>query len=479
MAVTDIIELDAVALSRAVATRRVSCVELMNACLDRIEGLNPKVNAIVSLRDRASLIAEARTHDEQIARGERLGPLHGFPHAVKDLVLTAGIRTTFGSPLFRNFVPEHDSIMVERLRRAGAIIVGKTNTPEFGLGSHTFNDVFGATRNAYDQTRSAGGSSGGAAVALALRMLPLADGSDYAGSLRNPAAWNNIFSLRPSPGLVPAELPDLFFPSPGVLGPMARTVSDLALLLSVQAGYDRRVPSSLLVDPTIFTATTGTEIKGARIAWCGDFGGRIPFESGVLELCEAAARVFAELGCIVEATAPAFPLERLWRDFVTLRSWHIASGDAALYRDPAKRAQLKPELIWEIERGLALTGQDVAEASIGRSDWYRAVARFFLTYDFILVPSAQLFPFPVEWRWPREVAGRTMDTYHRWMENNILITMSGCPALNVPVGFDSRGLPMGMQIVAPMGDERHLLQLAEAYEQATEWTRHQPDMRSR
>jgi len=479
MAANDITELDAIALSRSIAARHVSCVELMNATLDRIERLNPEVNAIVSLRDRASLLAEARTRDDQIARGEVLGPLHGFPHAVKDLVLTAGIRTTFGSPLFRNFVPDHDSIMVERLKRAGAIIIGKTNTPEFGLGSHTFNDVFGATRNAYDQTRSAGGSSGGAAVALALRMLPLADGSDYAGSLRNPAAWNNIFSLRPSPGLVPAELPDLFFPSPGVLGPMARTVPDLGLLLSIQSGGDRRVPSSLPVDPAVFAAPIGTDISGVRIAWCGDFGGHIPFEPGVLELCEAATRVFADLGCIVEAAAPAYPLERLWRDFVTLRSWHIASGDAALYRDEAKRALLKPELIWEIERGLALTGQDVAEASVGRSDWYRAVALFFSAFDFILLPSAQLFPFPVEWRWPREIAGTALETYHRWMENNILITMSGCPALNVPVGFDLRGLPMGMQIVAPIGGERRLLQLAQAYDQATQWTQHQPGMRSR
>jgi amidase len=479
MTVNDITELDAVALSHSIATRAVSCVEVMTACLDRIERLNPKVNAIVSLRDRASLIAEARVHDNQIAHGARLAPLYGLPHAVKDLVLTSGIRTTFGSPLFRNFVPDHDSIMVERLKRAGAIIIGKTNTPEFGLGSHTFNDVFGATRNAYDQSRSAGGSSGGAAVALALGMVPLADGSDYAGSLRNPAAWNNIFSLRPSPGLVPAELPDLFLPSPGVLGPMARTVPDLALLLSIQAGYDRRVPSSLGVDPTSFTAAIATKIKGVRIAWCGDFGGRIPFERGVLELCEAATRVFAELGCVVEAAAPTYPLDRLWRDFVTLRSWHIASADAAFYSDGAKRALLKPELIWEIERGLALTGQDVAEASIGRSDWYRAMARFLSTYDFILVPSAQVFPFPVEWRWPREIAGKAMDTYHRWMENNILITMSGCPALNVPVGFDVRGLPMGMQIVAPIGGERQLLQLAQAYDQATEWTRHQPGMRSR
>jgi amidase len=471
---TDIAAMTAVALSEAIRTRAMSCVETMNAYLDRIERLNPSVNAIVSLRPRDALIAEARTRDEQLAHTQRLGPLHGFPHAVKDLELTAGIRTTFGSPLFRDFVPDQDSLLVGRLKRAGAIIVGKTNTPEFGLGSHTFNEVFGPTRNAYDQSRSAGGSSGGAAVATALRLVPVADGSDYAGSLRNPAAWNNLYALRPSPGLVPRDTFELFLSSPSVVGPMARTVADLALLLSVQAGSDPRAPLSSPVDPAIFTAPLETDMTSARIAWCGDFRGQIPFEPGVLELCAAALPVFADLGCTVEDAAPNYPLDRLWRDWLTLRSWHTSTGQAAFYRDPAKRAQIKPELIWETERGLKLSAHDIAEASLGRSDWYRAVTRFFGAYDFLALPSAQLFAFPVEWRWPQEIAGRKMDSYHRWMENNIVITMSGCPALNVPVGFDARGLSMGMQIVAPIGAELRLLQLAHAYDKATDWATRQP-----
>ncbi|HEY5209264.1 MAG TPA: amidase [Stellaceae bacterium] len=474
MTETDITALDAVALSDVIHRRALSCVEVMGAYLDRIERLNPAVNAIVSLRDRAPLLAEARTHDEQVARGEPLGPLHGFPQAVKDLELTRGIRTTFGSTLFRDFVPDQDSLQVGRLKRAGAIVIGKTNTPEFGLGSHTFNEVFGVTRNAYDQSRSGGGSSGGAGAAVALRMMAVADGSDYAGSLRNPAAWNNIFALRPSPGLVPTDRPEQFLQAPGVLGPMARTVPDLALLLSVQAGADPRAPLSLPGDPQRFRAPLDAAMKGTRIAWCGDFNGQIPFEAGVLDLCVAALPAFADLGCTVEHDAPAFPLDRLWRDFVTLRAWHTASGQAAVARDPARRAQLKPELIWEIERGATLSGQDVADASLGRSDWYHAVNRFFGRYDFLMLPSAQLFAFPAEWRWPREIGGRAMDSYHRWMENNIVITMSGCPALSVPVGFDGRGLAMGMQIVAPIGEEFRLLQLAHAYDQATGWVRKHP-----
>jgi amidase len=472
--VSDIAAMDAVDLSRAIHSRALSCVEAMVASLDRIDRLNSRVNAVVSLRDRDVLMAEARERDAQLGRGEDLGPLHGFPHAVKDLEPTRGIRTTFGSPLFRDFVPDSDSIQVGRLKRAGAIVIGKTNTPEFGLGSHTFNEVFGVTGNAYDPSRSAGGSSGGAAVALALRMVPLADGSDYAGSLRNPAAWNNLFALRPSPGSVPTERPELFLQSPGVLGPMARSVPDLAMLLSVQAGHDPRAPLSERLDPHRITAPLDADFTGTRIAWARDFGGHLPFESGVLELCEEALPVFAGLGCIVEPATPAFALDRLWRDFTTLRAWHISTAQAAPYRDPAKRARLKPELIWEIERGLALSGQEVATASSGRSDWYRAVNRLFQRYDFLLVPSAQLFPFPAEWRWPQEIAGRPMDSYHRWMETTIVVTMSGCPALNVPVGFDARGLPMGMQIVAPIGEELRLLQLAHAYDRATGWVRKRP-----
>jgi amidase len=462
--VTDLTTLDATDLARAIATRGVSCVEVMTAYLDRIERLNPAINAIVSLRDRGTLLTEARARDAEIARGAALGPLHGLPHAVKDLELTAGIRTSFGSPLFRDFVPDRDSVLVERLKRAGAIIIGKTNTPEFGLGSHTFNEVFGPTRNPYDPSRSAGGSSGGASAALATRLVPLADGSDFAGSLRNPAAWNNLYALRPSPGLVPRETVDLFLSSPSVVGPMARNVRDLALLLSVQAGHDARAPLSQTLDPARFSGSLDGAVKNARIAWAGDFGGYLPYEPGVLELCEAALRAFADLGCAVESAAPDYPLDRLWRDWLVLRSWHTATGQAPYYRDPAKRQHIKPELIWETERGLKLSATEIADASAGRSDWYRAVSQFFARYDFLVLPSAQLFPFPVEWRWPQEIAGRTMDSYHRWMENNIIVTMSGCPALNVPVGFDARGLPMGMQIVAPIGEEIRLLRLARAYE---------------
>jgi amidase len=464
----------ATALSAAIRTRGVSCIEVMTAYLDRIERLNPAVNAIVSLRDRDALVTEARHRDQQLARGEYLGPLHGFPHAVKDLEPTRGIRTTFGSPIFRDFVPDQDSIQVERLKHAGAIVIGKTNTPEFGLGSHTFNAVFGTTRNPYDQSRSAGGSSGGAAVAVALGMVPLADGSDYAGSLRNPAAWNNLFSLRPSPGLVPRESPELFLQPPGVTGPIARSVPDLAMLLGVQAGHDRRAPLSTFVDPARLLAPLDIDLSGTRVAWCRDFGGHIPFESGVLELCAAALPVFAALGCTVEIASPRYPMERLWQDFVTLRAWHIASGYESLYRNPAKRAQLKPEVAWEIERGLPLSGEDIAVASLGRSAWYRAVTQLFGRYDLLLVPSAQLFPFPADWRWPKEIGGRAMDSYHRWMETCTTVTMSGCPALNVPVGFDARGLSMGMQIVAPIGQELRLLQVAHAYDKATQWVRSHP-----
>ncbi len=461
--------MSAVDLAAAIRSRAVSCVEVMDAHLDRIDGVNPTVNAIVTLCDRDTLLAEAQARDEQLARGEPIGPLHGFPHAVKDLEGTAGIRTTFGSPLFRDFVPNQDSLQVRRLRRAGAIIIGKSNTPEFGLGSHTFNEVFGPTRNAYDQSRSAGGSSGGAAVALATRMVPLADGSDYAGSLRNPAAWNNLYALRPSPGLVPTGRLELFVPSPSVLGPMARNVLDLALLLSVQAGPDAGEPLSRPVEPARFRGALSTDVAGWRIAWSGDFGGYLPFEPGVLDLCEAALAVLTDLGCAVEPATPTYPLDRLWRDWLVLRSWHTSTGQAPYYRDPSKRSRIKPELIWETERGLKLSANDVAEASLGRSAWHREFNRLFERFDFLLVPSTQLFPFPVEWRWPKEIAGRAMDTYHRWMETCIIVTMSGCPALNVPVGFDERGLPMGMQIVAPIGQELRLLQLAHAYDQATGW----------
>src|SRR5262245_55258974 len=330
---TPLVMLDARALASVIRAREVSCVEVMTAYLDHIDRVNPHVNAIVALRDRAALLADAKEKDAQLARGDATGTLHGLPFAVKDLVPVKGIRTTSGSLLFKDFVPAADSVMVERLRQAGAIIIGKTNTPEFGLGSHTYNEVYGATRNAYDQARSAGGSSGGAAVALALRMLPLADGSDHAGSLRNPAGWNNVFGFRTSVGRVPADGRDAWLPAMGVLGPMARDVRDLALLLSVQSGYDDRVPLSMDADPSAFLGSLETDLTGKRIAWVGDFNGSIPYEAGVLELCRNALKTFEQLGCVVEEALPDFPIDTVWRAWLRLRAWQNGGALLPYYQD--------------------------------------------------------------------------------------------------------------------------------------------------
>lgn len=466
---TSLVMMDARALAEAIRAREVSCVEVMTAYLDHIERLNPRVNAIVALRDRAALLAEAEEKDAQLARGEALGALHGFPFAIKDLVPVKGMRTTSGSLILKDFVPAADSVMVERLRKAGVIIIGKTNTPEFGLGSHTYNEVYGATRNAYDQSRSAGGSSGGAAVALALRMLPLADGSDHAGSLRNPAGWNNVFGLRPSFGRVPADGRDAWLPAMGVLGPMARDVRDLALLLSVQSGYDERVPLSMDADPTVFRESLETDLRGKRIAWVGDVNGYIPYEAGVLELCRNALKVFESLGCIVEDAVPDYSIDKAWQAWRQLRAWQNGGALLAYYRDPAKRAVMKPESVFEVESGLKLSAFDITAASGVRTEWYHALRRFFETYDYVILPTAQLFPFDIDLHWPREIAGQQMTTYHEWMKGMLPVTMAGSPALAVPAGFNAEGLPMGIQIVAPNHAELACLQLGHAYDAATNW----------
>ena len=340
---SDIVLMDARGLGAAIASRKLSCVEVMNAYLDHIAALNPKVNAIVALQDRDGLLAQARERDTQIMRGEIMGPLHGFPHAVKDLQPVKGIRSTSGSPILKDFVPTHDSLVVERMRNAGAIFIGKTNTPEFGLGSHTYNPVYGATHNAYDQTKSAGGSSGGAAVSLALRMLPVADGSDYGGSLRNPAGWNNVFGFRTSFGLVPVAGDEVWLPSMGVAGPMARNVSDLAMLLSVQAGYDPRAPLSVAGEGRRFLEPLDADVKGKRIAWLGDLGGFAPYEAGVLDVCRTALKTFESLGCIVEQAVPDAPPEPAWQAFIRLRQWQQGVRAGGLLRRPrqARPAQAR------------------------------------------------------------------------------------------------------------------------------------------
>ena len=464
--VNELVLMDAVTLSAAIHSGKVSCVDVMTAYLNHIDDLNAHVNAIVALQDRAALMALARERDSQLARGEYMGPLHGFPHAVKDLQAVKGIRTTMGSPILKDFVPSADSLMVERLRNAGAIFIGKTNAPEFGLGSHTYNPVYGVTRNAFDTGRSAGGSSGGAAVSLALRMLPVADGSDYGGSLRNPAGWNNVFGFRTSIGRIPYDSHDVWLPTMSVTGPMARNVADLAMLLSVQAGFSARVPLSLDGDGTMFQSRLERSFTGTRIAWGADFKGHTPCEPAVLDVCRTALKTFESLGCTVEEAIPDFDLDALWQSAIRLRGWQNGASLLEYYRDPAKREMLKPEAIFEVELGLQQSAYDVTAASVVRTEWSQSVRRFFERYDFFVVPTAQVFPFDVNEHWPKEVAGRKMETYHEWMKATLLVTMSGCPALAAPAGFSNHGLPIGIQIIGPNRQELSCLQLGYAYESA-------------
>lgn len=467
-------EMDALQLSEAIRTKKVSSAEVMTATLDRIERLNPKVNAIVSLRDRASLMAEAAEKDAMLARGQVMGPMHGLPQAVKDLDNVRGLPTTKGSPLLKDFMPETDSIQVERMRQAGAIFIGKTNVPEFGLGSHTTNPVFGPSRNPYDLSRTPGGSSGGAAVALAMRLLSVADGSDYGGSLRNPAGWNNVFGFRPSTGRVPSDETDLYLPTMGTAGPMARTVPDLAMLLAVQSGYDARVPLSIASDPAVFAGSLQHDVKGTKIAFLGDFNGYLPYEAGVLETCRRALKTFEEVGCIVEDAIPDFPVDDMWRAWLKLRAWQSGGSGKAFYDSPLKRAYLNRQMIFEVESGMKLGAFDIAAAGQVRSAWYKSLLRFFMRYDFFVLPTAQLFPFPVETVWPTEIAGRAMTTYHEWMKAVLPATMWGGPALAVPAGFGDNGLPIGLQIVGPNHAELACLRLAHAYDQASQWVTKRP-----
>jgi amidase len=466
---SDIVMMDGADLSRAIQAKRVSCVEVMSAYLTHIEKLNGAVNALVAVQDRRDLLNQAGERDAQLARGEIMGALHGIPHAVKDLQAVKSIRTTQGSLIFKDFVPTADSLMVERLRSAGAIFIGKTNTPEFGLGSHTFNPVYGFTRNAYDQSRSAGGSSGGAAVALALRMVPLADGSDYGGSLRNPAGWNNVCGFRTSIGRIPSDNRDTWLPSMSVLGPMARNIKDLALLLSVQAGYDARVPLSIDGDGSFFRESLDNRWKDKRVAWGGDLSGKTPCEPGVLEVCKTALNVFRELGCDVEEAHPDYDLDAVWHAVVKLRGWQQGVALLSHYQNPAERTLLKPEAIYEIETGMRLSAYEITTASVVRTEWYQAVRRFFERYDFLILPTAQVLPFAVEMRWPETIAGTKMQTYHEWMKGTLLVTMSGCPSLAVPAGFNAAGLPIGIQIIAPNRHELDCLSLGYAYESARNW----------
>ncbi|WP_088280215.1 amidase [Ideonella sp. A 288] len=459
-------DLDAHALSRAIHARQVSCREVMQAYLARIHRLNPHFNAIVNLRPDDELLGQADACDAELAQGRSRGWMHGMPQAIKDTGNAVGLPTTFGSPLLKDALPRDDSIFVARMKAAGCIVIGKTNMPEFGLGSHTYNRLFGSTGNAWDPSVSAGGSSGGAAVCLAQRLLPVADGSDFMGSLRNPACWNHVYGLRPSQGRVPAwPRPELFVSQLGTDGPMARTVRDLARLLSIQAGYDPRAPLSIAQGPQEFIPGPDASLRGVRIAWLGDLGGRLAVEPGILPVCEAALQTMASAGAEVEPLALGFDAERVWQAWLLWRRALVAPSVGAVMGAPGAREQIKPEALWEFDQAQSLSIADFMAAAQTRTAFHQHLLGLFERFDVLALPVAQVWPFPMATTWPREVAGRPMDTYHRWMEATIYATFAGLPAISVPAGFDPAGRwPMGVQLIGrPQGDAA-LLQVAAAHE---------------
>lgn len=458
----DLLNNDALTLSEMIARRELSAVELMQATLQQISEWNPQVNAIVAQLDPDACMAAAQQADNS----PRTGWMHGLPIAIKDLANAQGLVTSYGSPIFAGQVAKGDDLYVARMRAAGALIIGKTNVPEFGLGSHTFNPVYGPTRNPYDLAQSAGGSSGGAAAALAARMLPVADGSDMMGSLRNPAGWCNVYGFRPSWGRVPSEpAGDMFLQTLATNGPMGRSVADIAALLEVQSGRDPRQPFGL----EAVAADLDAPVRGQKIAWLADWDGAYQMEPGILELCEQALAVFTDLGVNVERVQAPFPAQKIWDAWQTLRWFAVSSKFAPLYAQDKTRSLLKPAAQWEIENGLGLSAMDVHKASVLRSEWFRAAVDLFTRYDAIALPTAQVWPFPHEQVNPTQINDHPMDTYHRWMEVVIPASLIGLPALSVPVGFGQQGLPMGMQLIGAARNDVGVLRLGHAYHNTTDW----------
>ena len=461
---------NATKLARLIRTRKVSATEVMRAFIAQIEHVNPRVNAIVTfLPERA--LKEAGALDRRLAnrRTASPGPLAGLPIAYKDLVATKGIRTTLGSRVYVDNVPAENHLIVERLQAAGVITLGKTNTPEFGAGSQTFNKVFGATRNPYDVSKTSGGSSGGAAAAVASGMLPFADGSDLAASLRNPGNYCNVIGFRPTPGRIPNAQAANVWDSLAVLGAIGRTVADTALLLSAMAGPDPRIPLSIVEPGRIFGRPLARKFRRVRIAWTRDFGG-LPMDRRVTDVLEAQRRVFESLGCIVEEACPDF--SGATESFEALRAIAFAQRYAPLLE--SRRDDLKDTVIWNIEQGLALDGPRVARATALHSQLFTRMQSFLGRYEFLLAPVNQLPPFPVEVEWPKEIAGTRMENYLDWMKSCYYVTITGHPAISVPAGFTPEGLPVGIQIVGRYRDDFGVLQLAHAFESATEVWKQRP-----
>jgi len=465
-----ICELGAVEMAQLLRTKQVSAREVLQAHLTRIERINPVVNAIVTLVAERATAAALRA-DEALARGNPTGPLHGLPIAHKDLQPTAGIRTTFGSPVFKDFVPAHNSLLVERLANAGAILVGKTNTPEFGAGSQTFNPVFGPTRNPYDLAKTCGGSTGGGAVALACGMVPIADGSDMGGSLRNPASFCNVVGLRPSAGRVPVWPSTMAWSTLSVEGPMARSAADVALLLSAMAGPDARSPIALAEPGARFASPLDRDFAGVRVAWWTDLGG-LPVDRRVGAQVNAQRGVFEALGCIVDDAEPDFgDADEI---FKTMRAVaFLASHGETVARH---RELVKDAIRWEVDRGQRLSGADVARAETKRTALYHRMRQFMERYEFFVLPVSQVPPFDVSQPYVTEIEGVMMETYIDWMKSCYYVSATGHPAISVPAGFTGDGLPVGLQIVGRHHDDWGVLQIAHAFEQAATVARRWPEM---
>jgi amidase len=454
--------------ARLVRERHLSCLELVREHLQAIEEINPLVNAIVTLTPDAA-IAAARRADDELSRGRSLGPLHGLPVAHKDFTPTAGVRTTFGSPLYADHVPTQDALCVERLKQAGAVSVGKTNTPEFAAGSQTYNQLFGATLNPYDRSRTCGGSSGGAAVALACGMVALADGTDLGGSLRNPASFCNVVGLRASFGRVPV------WPTPApwcpliAHGPMARTVQDVALMMAAMAGPDDRVPVCHQESGAVYLRPLERDLRGVRVAWSRDLGG-LPVQAAVTEALERERGVLDLLGCRVEEIEPDFTGAD--EAFTAWRAWLFELSFGALYdRD---RDRLGEDVAWNIEQGRSLTGPQLARAERLHAELDHRLRGFMRDREFLLAPVVQMLPFDVEQHYPREIEGVAMSSYIDWMKSCYHVSAAGLPACSVPFGFSDGGLPVGLQVIGRHNDEWGVLQLAHAIERETQHWRRRP-----
>lgn len=451
--VTQIIDFTAIDLSNAIKNQQVSCEEVMKSYLKHIHKYNPTYNAIISMVDDDQLLAQAQEADRSLAKGDYWGWMHGMPHAIKDLGALKGIRHTEGSLLFKDRIATEDSAIAAKIRNQGAIFIGKTNTPEFGLGSQSYNPIFGATGSVFNPGLTSGGSSGGAACGLGTHMLPAAEGGDMMGSLRNPGAFNNVIGFRPSTTVVMEEgdaNDRLLWTS----GPMGRNTRDTIQLLQ-----------TLAINP-VFNNLNPLNLEEVKIGWMGNLNNYLPMEAGVIKLCEQSLNIVGDAGAKIEMMQPQFEMADLWYCWTTLRH-HIRLEKLEYYEFPQKSALLKPELIWEIEQGLSFTEEDVLRANVIRTNWYQELDRMFEEYDFLVLPSAQVFPYSKGIHWPEEINGQKMDTYHRWMEVVILGSLGGIPVVNVPVGFDDQGRPMGMQIMGKFGDDKKVLEFALAYEEIT------------